>query len=941
MNLKKSTVRFFTVFLIIISLISADLSIVFAEGELAENSAIDLAVFNTNNKNSYSEYFAQYSASDYSHENIVCDLNGSVIENDTIEFDVQVEESGLYGIGMSYKVLDDKKSTVKIGVMLDGNYPYSNMKALTFPRMWTNAQSEITTDDKGDEFASQQVLYTDYYYNEAVDETVECGEKFTVYLTKGSHKVCILAISGKIQIEYFKFSSTYSADNYSKPTDESKFYDGERIIIEGEDADIKSSYFLVDKNDGSSLSVTPQSAERSLMNYIGGGNWKTIGETLVWTTPELESGYYQIGFSFRQNTNIGGKSYRVLSIDGQAPFKEAEKIGFAYDDDWQNQFFSDGDGKPYLVYLSQGTHQIELTVTAADIAEVRAMLTKATAQLGDLYVDMTKITGETVDIYRDYDLFSQIADMQERLENILSLLKASGKRLLEITGEDSGSNYSVIMNMVMTIEQMLDNKYEAHRYKSTYYSNYCSVSSVLQELRSMPLDLDKISLTAVGENYPFEKSNFIEQIVFSAKRFIVSFAKDYDAVSTTESENNSVTVWVSWGRDQAQILSALVKRSFTPKTGIDVNLKLVNASVIQATLSGKGPDCLLQQIRSEPVNLAMRGVLYDLSKFNDCDDVLKRFQKGADIPYRYKDGLYALPDTQTFFMMFYRKDILDEYELKVPETWEEFDLVAKLLMRNNMSVYLPNSTVSSVAQANVGVGSNNIYPSLLSQNGISLYSEDGKRTNLLLADAMEVFKKWTDYYSKFKFPISLDFYNRFRTGTTPLGITTYNTYTTFKVAAPEIDGLWGITSIPGTLRADGTVSYASSGGGTGCVILKNSNNPEGAWEFLKWWTDTDTQLTYSNDLESVLGPTGRVALANVEALKGLSWEEGELEQILNAWQNVEEIPEYPGSYYVSRSIYQAYWNVVNSNKNTKDMLMMYGTEANDEIARKWKQYTNR
>ena len=100
-------------------------------------------------------------------------------------------------------------------------------------------------------------------------------------------------------------------------------------------------------------------------------------------------------------------------------------------------------------------------------------------------------------------------------------------------------------------------------------------------------------------------------------------------------------------------------------------------------------------------------------------------------------------------------------------------------------------------------------------------------------------------------------------------------------------------------------------------------------------------MIYSNDLEAILGPTGRVALSNIEALSELSWDKEQLNELLTAWENVEEIPEYPGSYYVSRSIYQAYWNVVNSNKNSKDMLMKYGKEADDEIARKWKQYTDR
>ena len=397
---------------------------------------------------------------------------------------------------------------------------------------------------------------------------------------------------------------------------------------------------------------------------------------------------------------------------------------------------------------------------------------------------------------------------------------------------------------------------------------------------------------------------------------------------------------MNWGRDQAQVLNSLVKRSFVPDKGINVNLKLVNATVIQAVLSGNGPDCFLQMHRSEPVNLAMRGVLYDLSNFEGYEEILDRFQEGAEIPYMYDGGLYGLPDSQNFFMMFYRKDILDEYGLEVPKTWEQFDLNAKLLMRNNMSVWIPISAVTD-ASTNGGVGSTSMLPTMLLQNGVKLYAEDGRKTNLLSPDAMEVFERWTSYYTKLKFPKTLDFYNRFRTGTTPLGIASYTTYNTIKAAASEIDGLWGVTSVPGTVMNDGTVSHISSGAGTGCVILNSSKNKKGAWEFLKWWTSTETQLTYSNDLESVLGPTGRVALSNVEALKNLSWEPEHLEEVVSAWENVEEVPEYPGSYYVARSIYQAYWNVVNSNKNSKDMLMKFGKEANDEIARKWNQYTNR
>lgn len=897
------------------------------------------AVENKHGKNSFSEYLSLHSAENYSTQDIVENLENSALGADGLKFEISVRQSGFYGIGLNYKTLDNTYSNIVVGVKVDGEYPYAEAQEFELPRMWCDDGEANRVDDAGNEFAPQQVEYNDFRYNEPICNTTESDERYFVYLTAGVHSVELVAVEGKIEVKEFTFSSTQKAEKYSKPEDDSKYYGGENVIIEGEKADIKSGYFLIGRADTSTLDVTPNSAENSKINYIGGGNWKNIGDTIVWETPELEEGYYEIGFSFRQNFSIGSKVYRKLTVDGKVPFDEAASIGFNYNDNWQKMIFADSNEEPYLLYLTKGKHEIALTATAGDVAEVRDMLVKASEELGSLYIDITMITGETVDVYRDYELFKQIGDMQERLENIRSLLDNAGEKLLEVSGETSGSNYSIIKNMSQVVTQMLDNKYEAHRYKDYYYTNYCSVSSVIQTLTEMPLSLDKIILASPKNESTFESVSFLEKVAFSAKRFMITFIKDYNAVSS--GNKDGLTVWVSWGRDQAQVLSSLLENSFTPKTGISVDLKLANAGIVQATLLGDGPDCVFMSSRSDPVNLAMRGVLYDLSQFEDCDEVLNRFQKGADIPYRYKDGLYALPDTQTFFVMFYRKDILEQLGIDVPKTWEEFSLAAKILMRNNMNVSMPNNAATDPLQVNAGIGSNNIFPSLLLQKDIQLYAKDGKSTNLLSADVMETMEMWTNFYRKQKFPITMDFYTRFRIGTTPLGIGTYTFYTTLKAAASEIDGLWGVTSIPGTTLEDGTVSTVTSGGGTGCAILKNCDNYDAAWELLKWWTDAETQLSYSNEIEALLGPTGRIAVANVEAFKNLDWENEAREELLDAWDDVVEIPEYPGSYYVARSVYQCFWNVVNENKNPKDMLMKYGKEADEEIARKWKQYAFR
>lgn len=886
----------------------------------------------------YAAYLAELSGAPAAGEAVTVPVGGTV-QGDPVRFTVQIPTDGLYTIGMSYRALGSQTGALELRLEIDGALPFAEAGKLQFPRMWQDKE-ENRTDGMGNEFAAEQVPYEDTYFNLAADITGRTAQPYLVYLQAGVHEAAIAPVSGEFALEYVEFGVPESLPAYQAPGPDAVLYGGEPIVMEGERPAVKSSYWLSAKADNSSAKITPNSATKSLVNYIGGANWKNTGETIVWQTPELEAGYYQLGFSFRQSTVLGDKTYRRLTIDGKTPFEEAASIGFDYAHDWQQTFFEDEDGTPYRIYLSAGRHEIGLTVVPGDNAEICELLESAVDILGALYIEITMITGETADAYRDYDLFAQIPDMEERLETVRGSLAQAEERLQELTGQ-GGTHASVVKSMRQVVEQMLDNRYTAHQYKSMYYDKYCALAAELNSMREMPLDIDKLVLTAPGQEAPFEKTGFFTQLWFSVEKFFASFYQDYNRISDADAAGERITVWVNWGRDQAQVLNSLAQSSFTPETGVTAEIQLVNASIVQAVLSGKGPDCILQYARSEPVNLAMRGVLTDLTRFPDLEEVLESFQPGAETPYRYRDGLYALPDTQTFFLLYYRRDILEQLGLSVPETWEDFREIAKLLARRNLSVWMPNKVATDLAQANAGVGSINLFPTLLLQKGLSLYAPDGRSTTLSDPEVVVAFGEWTDYYRKLKLPETMDFYNRFRTGTCPLGIESQTMYTTLKAAAPEIDGLWGVAPVPGTVQADGTVSHASAGGGTACAILSQAQNPDAAWEFLKWWTGAQTQLAYSNEVESLLGPTGRVAVSNVEAFMGMDWDDQMLDAMLTAWEQVEEIPEYPGSYYVSRSLYHSFWNVVDNNQNPKDMLLKYSREADAEMARKWKQYENR
>ena len=161
------------------------------------------------------------------------------------------------------------------------------------------------------------------------------------------------------------------------------------------------------------------------------------------------------------------------------------------------------------------------------------------------------------------------------------------------------------------------------------------------------------------------------------------------------------------------------------------------------------------------------------------------------------------------------------------------------------------------------------------------------------------------------------------------------------MAAPEIEGKWSVHLIPGFTKEDGTIDHSTAGSGTGCAIMNSSKDKESAWEFLKWWVSVDTQYAFSFNCESILGQSGRIATSNVEALSRLSWDKESLNTILEQWKNVKEIEEVPGSYYVSRSIDQAFWAVYNGETTAKEAISDWARTSDKEIERKIKEYAYR
>ena len=120
-----------------------------------------------------------------------------------------------------------------------------------------------------------------------------------------------------------------------------------------------------------------------------------------------------------------------------------------------------------------------------------------------------------------------------------------------------------------------------------------------------------------------------------------------------------------------------------------------DGKLILANSAGRAPDVALGVSAWIPNEYGMRGMLYDLTKQPDFKDVIKVYHPEQLIPMIYDEHLYGLPETENFYVLFYRKDILSKLGLTVPNTWNDVLDMLPVLERYGMSFYVPLSNNAS------------------------------------------------------------------------------------------------------------------------------------------------------------------------------------------------------------------------------------------------------
>ena len=904
--------------------------------------------------NTYDAYVASYAGEPAVREAVSVDLpafegNGEIREegvytgdDSEITWRVSVPQAGLYNIRLDYLTTQSRGVDIERELLINGEVPFAGASTLCFSRLWTDA-SEVRKDNQGNDIRPSQTEVYEVQTAYCRDDMGYQTEPYAFHFTEGENTITLRAVNEPMIlcgmtltpiVRYESYGEYIAAQPANESGAEGKNYSQ---TVQGESASLRSAPSLYARYDRSSSQTVPYSVTNTVLNYIGGDPWTHPGEWIQWDFEVPEDGFYHLTIKARQMYQRGALSGRTVYIDGEVPFEDLESVTFSYNTGWEMKTLSDAEGNPLRFYLKKGAHTIRMEVTLGKMGPVLKEVEDSIFRLNQIYRKLLVLTGVNPDRFRDYNLAKVYPEAISAMDLESKRLYRIVDDIVAITGEKS-DRAAVAQTLAVQLEQFVENNDRITESFTNFKDNITSLGTAMQNMSESKLDVDLIMITGEDAGIPSVNENFFTGALHEIRSCASSFFVDYNSLGDKYASTDDVLdIWITTGRDQSTVLKTMVDDTFTAKTGIKVNVKLVQAdAILTAVVAGNGPDIVLSVSGWFAVNYAMRNAVEDLTQFPDFEEVVKPFYPSILEPLTYNNGIrtgvYGMPETQNFNLLFYRTDIMEELGLEIPNTWEELIAELPTIQGNSLTVALP---YPDIALADISV-----LDSMIFQNGGSIYDADAKHTVIDSEAGVAAFKQYTSLYNDYGLPTVFDFVSRFRSGEMPMGIASYATYNTLMVSAPEIRGLWDFTLIPGTRQEDGSIDRTAQTDGLCCMMIATDDEhvKQNAWEFIKWWVSDEAQVRFGREMESVLGASARYQTANRDALRQLAWSNSQLKILEEQMSHTRGFPEIAGGYSTTRHITNAIRRVINTKEDPRETLLNYARTINEEIRIKRREF---
>lgn len=848
-------------------------------------------------------------------------------EGESFTVNVNVDKLGLYKINLSYYLLTDEYGSNEISVSVDDACQYDEARQITLQEEWVDDE-EISLDRYGNDSLPEQIKQKTLLSYTLKDSSKLYDEGLYFKLKSGDNKITISSVQGDVKIASLKLiqeSKLISYNDYFKGEVEDSTY---VATYEAEDYISKNSS-SIQKGTSSDVNVTPFSTYRNKLNVIGDSSFNEAGNRVDYKVEVLKEGYYYITVKALQ-TEKNTTSYRTIYINDKVPFLEAYQIPFSYNSTWQNVTLGALNGTPYAFYLNQGINKISFEVNVSKMRVINEKLSKLSTEMNQLGLEVTRVTGNSTDSEIDWDMSEHFPNIEQTFANwikeineILAYLKNAngyeGKSYLTSDISTALSNIEKLASDINKLPTRLTLLSSGSSCAAQYLSN--QISSVT----TSSVTLDKFYIHGSKAKLSKAKANGFKTMWVKTKRLLNSFV-DQNYVSESK---DALKVWTARSRQYCNVLQKMVDDDFTKKTGIKVDIELLadESKILLANAANEAPDVVTGVSTWIPNEYGMRGAILDLREFDDYKDVIKSYTNEQLIPLTYDDKLFGIPETENFYVLFYRKDILENLNLSVPNTWNDVIDMLPVLERFGMQFYIPlSSSASSKSYDSTA-------PFIWQFNG-DLYNLDTLTSGVDNENTIQALQFMTDLYREYSLPYQVSsFFNYFRYSSMPIGIADYGTYLQLLNAATEISGLWGISVVPG-VEINGQINRYMSGAQQASMIFNKTDKKDEAWEFVKWWSSKETQLTYSQKMINTYGKKYLWNTANMDAFKELSWDAHDKEVILEQWSYLKEVAKIPGSYIIEREISNIYNQVVFQDKNLRSTVSDSVIKMNKEIRRK-------
>jgi ABC-type glycerol-3-phosphate transport system substrate-binding protein len=821
-------------------------------------------------------------------------------------------------------------------VAVDGALPASEWRRILFPVYYRNADATFPKDRYGNDALIRQERLVRWTRVAARDVHFALPYPLRLSLDAGEHRLDFTLTEGELYLgslylEPFAPYPDYADYRAAHPAAAETM--GFRLTLQAEFPTFKNST-TVRPTPSRSLTVTPYDTYRLLLNTLGGESWNAGGTAVYYEFTVPSDGWYAITFRALQDTRSNFTVFRRITLDGEVPFAELNAYPFPFTADWTD--ITLGGEQPYAIFLSQGTHILGIEATVGPYWPAITTIQQALLDINNLALEIRKLTGNQRDPYKEWVISDYIPDIGERLQTIITRLQQDKAILL-------GANQGRLSPEVMTYQMAIDNLVFLARDPDkipVYMGRFAEgpgsaaqlLGSLLPLLQSQPLALDTITIHSPDNPPHTPPAPWSLRLLEGLKRFGQSFRPDpYQTIGAGADE---LEVWVNRPRPYVNLLQLMADESFTPQTGIRVKFSIMpdEAKLVLANAAGIAPDVALGISTHIPYELAIRNALYDLRSFDDFDKFIRIYSPGALLSYIINDSVYAIPETQDFWVTYYRKDILDALNIPVPHTWNEVIAILPELQRYGMNYNTPLSSGS-------GLKGYLITAPYLFNHGAALYSEGGFASGLQSEEAIAAIKFMTESFTVYGMPLTTaSFYESFRYGLLPVGVSNFETYIKLTIAAPELEGLWGIDLYPATVLPDGRQYRYATGSAQASIMFKSTDKPRQGWEFLKWWMSTPTQTEFQ---ERLLLNYGREYLwnsANLEAFRRLDIPEAHKAVILEQWQWLQEPVRLPGSYMQERELSNVWNRIVFEGANPRVAIDQAVIVINREITRKMEEF---